>query len=87
MPLLAGAGPSGGEVSAIKIGGRIGWLHHRHDEDGDWYAIVWQATPGRVIAVSGHAPLARVMTVAESLRIVGEAEWRAALPNATSTFP
>lgn len=82
-PLL-GAGALGGRLSATRIQGVEGWVIARSDADGEWNGLAWQATPGRIIAVSGHAPLDAIQAVAESLVIVGEDEWKTALPNHTT---
>lgn len=82
-PLL-GAGAPGGRLSATRIFGAEGWTLSRLDADGEWNGIAWQATPSRMIAVSGHAPLAAIRAVAESMVIVSEDEWKTAIPNYTT---
>lgn len=59
------------------------WQLIREDPEGQWNGVAWQATPNRIIAVSGHVPLAEVTAIAESLTIVDEATWQAALPGYT----
>lgn len=82
-PLL-GAGALSGQLSAIRVQGAAGWAITRNDYDGEWNGIAWQATPNRIIAVSGHAPLDAIQAVAESLTIVTEDEWKTELPNHTT---
>ena len=82
-PLL-GAGTLGGQLSATRIKDVDGWTITRNDADGEWNGIAWQATPNRIIAVSGHAPLEAIQAVAESLTIASEDEWKTALPNHTT---
>ncbi|MEM9132259.1 MAG: hypothetical protein AAGE88_07970 [Actinomycetota bacterium] len=82
-PLL-GAGVFGGELSATRVRDVRGWRLTRLDADGEWNGVAWQATPSHVIAVSGHAPYAVVRELAESLTIVTEDTWKAALPNHTT---
>ena len=82
-PLL-GAGALGGELSATRVQGAEGWKLTRLDADGEWNGIAWQATPNRIIAVSGHAPRDIIQELAESLTIVSEDDWKTALPNHTT---
>ncbi len=83
-PLL-GAGALDGNLSAKRIQGTHGWAIARQDADGEWNGIVWQATPNRIIAVSGHAPLTVIQEISESLTIVDEDEWMTSLPDYTTS--
>lgn len=82
-PLL-GVGGLGSRVSATGVRGVEAWAITRPSADGEWHGITWQATPNRMIAVSGHASLDVIQAVAESLVIVSEDDWKAALPDYTT---
>ena len=62
-------------LTAVVIHGTHGWHSTRNGPDGQWNGIVWMATPSRMIAVSGTAPLDAVLDAATSLNTVTEQEW------------
>lgn len=85
---LAAFGPVGSRVEPIAIGTSMGWLISQRTTSGFTpYALVWSATPRRIIAVGTNAdrPVDRseLVQLAEHMRIVDESTWRAALPDAT----
>jgi hypothetical protein len=69
----------GDDARPILINGTSGWWLTRRDIDGVWNAVVWMGSPHRLVAVSGHVPLATVTAVAADLVIVDEATWTQAL--------
>ena len=70
-------------IEATEIDGTGAWIASRDDGGGEWNALVWRATPNRIVVVSGQTELAEIRSLAESLQIVEQAAWRRALPNAT----
>ncbi len=66
-------------IEPMVVGGVLGWRLTRDDSDGAWNAVTWMGAPHRVIGVSGHAPLAMVLAVADDLVGASEATWRAAV--------
>jgi len=79
---LGSAVALGGTTSLVSVNGLEAWRVTRQDVEGEWNAVSWRATPGYSIAVSGIASLDEIIKVAESLEIVDETTWRAALPQA-----
>lgn len=82
---LATASRVGGSAEPLVAANALGWHLYRDDVDGQWNGFVWQATADQMVAVSGHVGLDEIIEVAESLEIVDESTWRAAIPNATFT--
>lgn len=70
-------------IEATEIDGTGAWIASRDDGGGEWNALVWRATPNRIVVVSGQTELAEIRRLAESLQIVEQAAWRRALPDAT----
>lgn len=70
----------GGELSEAEVQGLPAWRITRDDGagEGEWNGLAWLASPNRIVAVSGHAPIAEIRLLAESLRPVEEDRWRAA---------
>lgn len=75
----------GESAEPIVVDNTLGWSTTHEDPDGAWYGVVWQVTPDHIVAVSGHTDLDEVLAVANSLEVVDEATWRAALPTAVFT--
>jgi hypothetical protein len=70
-------------IEPTQIDGAKAWIATRTDSDGEWNGLIWNATPNRVVAVSGHASIAEIRRLAESLEIVEQTTWQQALPGAT----
>lgn len=86
---LAAIGVVGDRVEPMMIGSQPGWLIAHQTEQGPTpYAVVWSATPRRIIAVGtstdSRPELAELLDLAWNLQIVDESTWRAALPGATT---
>ena len=86
-PLVGGASLVIGEGMMTPAAGLPGWEASRDDPEGQWNGLAWQATPNRMIAVSGHVPRPELRAIAQSLEIVDEANWSQALPNHTVAEP
>jgi hypothetical protein len=78
---LIGAAATGGSVKPAQ--GVGSWELTRTDPDGQWNGLAWQATPNRIVAVSGDAHRDEIRTVAQSLQIVDQETWQESLPNFT----
>ena len=76
---LSAPGLGGTGLTATRINGLNAWVATRSDRDGQWNAIAWQATPNRIVAVSGHASEDDIRRIAEGLTIVDEHAWRDSL--------
>ena len=70
-------------IEPTQIDGAKAWIATRIDSDGEWNGLVWNATPNRVVAVSGLASIAEIRRLAERLETVEQTTWQRALPGAT----
>ncbi|WP_395156148.1 hypothetical protein [Ilumatobacter sp.] len=68
------------------VNGTPAWIMSREGDppEGVNTAIVWRASPNRVIAISAHTNSDAVRVVAERLEQVTEEEWFLALPDAAT---
>ena len=81
-PLLSVASVAD-RIETTQIDGTGGWIASRDDSGGQWNALVWRATPNRIVILSGQTELPEIRRLAEGLQIVERATWLEALPNAT----
>jgi hypothetical protein len=84
---LATVGAIGDRIVPTNIGDHHGWLISRDTGHGvEPYAVIWRATPHRVIAVGTSADrtgtLDELVDVATQIGVVDETIWREALPQA-----
>lgn len=81
-PLLSVASVAD-RIESTQIDGTGAWIASRDDGDGEWNALVWRATPNRIVVLSGQTEIAEIRHLAESLQVVEQAKWLQALPSAT----
>ena len=74
-------------VEQVTINGRDGWLVVTKSDGGSSHAVNWQATPNRIVGVSGNATDEQLVDLAQRLQIVDEATWTRALPAYTREGP
>ncbi|MDP9465587.1 MAG: hypothetical protein M3P52_13265 [Actinomycetota bacterium] len=74
-------------VEQVTINGRDGWLVVTKSDGGSSRAVNWQATPNRIVGVSGNATDEQLVDLAQRLQIVDEATWTRALPAYTRLGP
>lgn len=58
-PLLSVASVAD-RIETTQIDGTGGWIASRNDSGGEWNALVWRATPNRIVILSGQAELAEI---------------------------
>ena len=71
-------------ISPTSVNGTPAWLATREGDppEGINAAVVWRATPNRIIAISAHAQPEVVKAMAETLQAVSIETWSTALPGA-----
>jgi hypothetical protein len=74
-------------VEPVTINGHNGWLVSTRSDGGSSHSLTWQATPNRIVGVSGNATDEQLVDLARRLQIVDEATWTRALPGYTREAP
>jgi hypothetical protein len=75
------------QIEPTTINGHVGWLVSSKSDGGSAHAVVWQATPNRIVGVSGNATDEHLVDLAQRLQIVDEDTWTKALPGYTRQGP
>lgn len=74
-------------VEPVTINGRDGWLVFTKSDGGSSHAVAWQATPNRIVGVSGNATDQQLVDLAQRLQMVDEETWTKALPGYSRESP
>ena len=74
-------------VQLVTINGHHGWLVSTRSDGASSHSLTWQATPNRIVGVSGNATDEQLVDLARRLQIVDEATWTRALPAYTREAP
>jgi hypothetical protein len=74
-------------LDPVTINGHDGWLVSTKSDGGSINELVWQATPNRIVGVSGDATDEQLVDLAQRLDLVDEDAWTKALPDYTREGP
>jgi hypothetical protein len=75
------------QIEPVTINGRDGWLVSTKSDGESMHGVVWQATPNRIVGVSGDATDEQLVDLAQRLQIVDEDTWTTALPGYSRQDP